>query len=311
MAATAEITKDIVNRDPFAPVRLATFMDSGRPTDKVYIQIQDEDGGWAVPTGTAVVHGSGYRLISNQAMHDMMSSVVKGVEEAHGFKFQPLHSYGANSQSILWNGRSYCERWYTDDVNITTPQGSKVSLGIEARNSYDRSSCAQLGFFAMHVTCQNQFHSRNLFGHPFKVTHVGKSGELDEDIADAIASVTDEAANFGRILPKINSLSSAHLFTMQEYLDFFDECEKRTGLVINDVKIRRELHGEGPTSKVKGLNVDYSSYGDHDSLWAIVNAFTAVTTHDTPGMYGADKSARFVDFAIEYAEKIAVDAEEV
>ena len=297
----------IVNHDPFAPVRLARFMDGDRPTDKVYIQIQRENDvdEWECPTGTAVVHGEGYRLISNRAMHNMLREVTDKIKEAHGFGFEPLMSFGTHTPNLIWNGKAYCERWYSKDVSIKTPAGGSVMLGVEVRNSYDKTSCAQLGFYAMHVACQNQFHSHNMFGKPFRVVHVGDEGELDEDIPAAVEAVAREAAGFGRMLPTIERLCNTHLFTTTEFMDFLERCERETGLVINDVKIRRELQGCGPTSQVRGLDVDRSTYGDLDSLWAIVNAYTAMTTHDLPGFLGADKSARFVDFAIKVANEIA------
>ena len=302
---------EMVNRDPFAPVRLTQFMDNGVPTDKVYIQIQKEDDqGWAVPTGTAIVHGKDYRLISNQQMHDMMMSVIDEVKRDNGVEFEPLPSPGSMASSLVWNGKAYRERWFSRDVKVKTPAGGEVMLGIECRNSYDKTSRAQLAFFAMHCVCQNQFHSRNLFGTPFSTAHVGADGELEE-LDAAVKMVAAEAANFGKILPKIENLCNAHLFTMNDYLDFLDDCEAKTGLVVNDAKLRKELRGDGCTKLIKGLNVDYSQYGDRDSLWALTNAFTALTTHELPGITGAEKSARFVDFAIDFAEKLVANTIEV
>lgn len=292
-------TFEMVNEDPFCPVRLSRFMNGDKPTDKVFVELQAEDGTWKDPQGTAIVHGEGYQLITNQAMHDLMGSVISVLTEKDDMVFQPL-----SPRNLLWNGKAFIERWYCPSIKIDTPVGGQVMMGIEARNSYDKSSRAQLGFYAMHVTCHNQFHSRNLFGEPFSVRHVNSDGSLTEDVDGAVEKVVTMAQNFGRITTRIKGLCDAHLATVDQYYDFLNRCEATTGLVLDDKRIRKELCGIGTTSKVEGLDVDYAQYGGKDSLWGLVNAYSAISTHESSSFGAADKCARFVDFAIDEVDRM-------
>ena len=290
----------MVNADPFAPVRLTSIMHDGRPTDKVFVEIQcPEVDRWDVPAGTQVVHSLGYQLIPNAQARELAMRTMART----GMSFVPTPHHSDTSTSVTWTGRTYVERWYTPDMKVATPQGSEVMLGVEVRNSYDKSSKLKLSFFGMHCACQNQFFSNNLLGAPLSLSHVmgqNKDGEsFDEALELAFDSLVDRAENFGAMTAHIGRLNAARFNSLDDYMLLMDECRNETKLTLDDTKILRELKHHTSTKDI-GLDVG-DAYGDPNSYWALANAFTALCTHATPGVGGAERSARFVDFLIDRA----------
>lgn len=293
------IDPEIVNTDPFCPVRLTQMRNRGRATDKFFVELQKPHSEeWQEILGTKVVHSANYRLVTNTEVHAMAATVMGRTNLA----FKPVPTYGGgHSKSLLWNGKYYLERWYTPDVRITTPQGAEVMLGVEVRNSYDKSCRVGLAFFAMHCACSNQFFGGNLLGEPFDFSHIGTQGELTGNFEAALAQLQDKANNFARILPTIRLLSETHIPTVQNFLELRKKVTDTTGLEFRDRQILDELSGRGITRKV-GIDVG-QAYGDADSFWALSNAFTAITTHAVGGLRGQEQSSRFVDFMVKEAQE--------
>lgn len=295
----AKKDSDIINPDPYCPVRLTRINIRGKPTDKFTIELQKPDcEEWVDVPGVSAVHSSNYRLVTNAQVRDMAQEVFRQT----GMQFERVPSWGqGHSRGLFWNGKHYLERWYTPDVRIDTPQGSQVMLGIEVRNSYDNACKVGLAFFAMHCACSNQFYGRSLFGDPLTFSHIRESGDLTDDISDALDQLRGQAQSFGKIAPVITKLNNTSFGGMEEFLALRNRMMDATGLDFRDKQMLDEMSGHGITKKV-GIDIK-GHYGAPDRYWALANAFTAITTHSVGGLRGHEQAARAVDFLIDDAVK--------
>ena len=291
----------MINPDPFADVRMSRIFHNNQATDKFLIEQIDEEGAWKPIPGAGTTHGETYILVKNQQVHNLMNEVINRVRDRSEkpIEFVPLTSpAGSKSGPLTWTGKAFSERWFTKDIAISPKVGGKLMLGIEARNSYDNSSKVSVAFYAMAMQCANQFHSSNLFGTPFVVSHFGQGGDLMDNVGEIMDGITWSASHFLEILPSIDRLCDCRLRTVEKYYKFLDKCEKETGLSLNDKKLRQEICGNGTTAKVKDLVNPGAYYGAPDSLWSLANAFSAIETHENPGLGGIGKIERFFDFCL-------------
>lgn len=302
--------KDMVNTDPFADVRLnrAKLYD-GSLSKKYHIEMQDKEGTWRELSSTETVHGDRYRLIKNMDMHNMVQSVIDNIKKESGLSFEVMPGIdGSTRGAMVWTGTSYAERWFTRDVNVKLASGGTLMMAIEARNSYDRASKAEIAFYGLHLTCYNQLRSSNLFGRPFSVSHIFTGGDNSDgiDTTQIIAQVTANAANFGNCVAQLDKMIGTRLDTTEKYLDFLDRCEMETRLSLNDKKLRECLNGRGPVSKSKllGGTFNVKEYGDRDSVFALVNAYSEINSHATAGMSGISNNERFLDFSLGYCNSL-------
>lgn len=291
---------EIINKDPYADVRLSRIYDTrGVGTDKFMVEMQSPEDEWIPIPGTRAVHSLGYNLITNAQVRDMAHEVI----DATGLDFKPIPGFGEHSRSggTVWNGKHYLERWYTGDVTVKTPSGSDVMLGLEVRNSYDKSCSVGLAFFAMHMACANQFYSHNLFGRPFSFRHVDSGDTLGDNFQDALDGITQKASEFGKVLPHIHNLMEKRFESTQDFLELRRRLMEEAKVEFRDKHILDELTGGGITRKV-GLDVG-DAYGSPDSYWALANAYTAISSHIVGGLRGHDLSQRAVDFLIDEASR--------
>jgi len=295
-----EVTTKMVNRDPFAPVRLTRVQNRGRGTDKFMVEMVSEDGQeWRELPGQSVVHSSNYRLVTNKQVHEMARAVM----DRTGMEFKPVPSFGGgHSKALTWNGAHYVERWYAPGVMIKSPQDTDVMLGIEVRNSYDKSCKVGIAFFCLHMACSNQFFGRNLLGAPMNFAHIGTGGELDESADDAFEALQRQAEGFSRVAPTLGMLMNTR-YTFEEFLDLRRAINEETGIVFRDREILDELSGSGITVKVGVAQAGAPLYGSPTTFWALANAMTAITTHAIGGLRGQDCSERAVDFLIQRARE--------
>lgn len=290
----------MINDDPFAPVQLRNIENAGRKTDKFWVEIEDsETNEFREIPGVGVVHGSDYQLVSNRQVHDM----AVGVLDETGMVYKPLPTFGAgHSEPLNWNGRRFSAKWFVEDAAVDVPGGSKMMLGVEARNSYDGSCKVGLAFFAMHLVCSNQFYSNNLLGTPFVFPHVNKGGNLEEDIGLAMAQIRAQAAGFVKVGPNMRMLQDTRVDKFTDFLALREQLKATAGLEFRDKVILDELSGRGPSAAMEIPTADYS---DPSTYWSIGNAYTAVCTHQVGGVRGADQSGRVIDFLLNSASKVA------
>lgn len=170
-----------------------------------------------------------------------------------------------------------------------------MMLGLEVTNSYDGSCKVGLAFFAMRVECSNQFYSHNLLGRPYALPHVNNGGDINEDMQDAFNAIKTQASNFGKVLPAMRQLEARHCAKFTDFLDLRKKLVQDTRLEFRDRAVLDELCGCGITQELKMDNVKYE---DPSSYWNILNAYTAVTTHEIGGPRGSDMSQRVTDWFI-------------
>jgi len=295
------MAKTVINPDPFCDVRLTNIKHNDRSTDKFMVELQrpDTEEFEEIP-GVGTVHTADYQLVTNRQVFDMANQVLDDT----GMEFKPITTFGgSHAQPISWNGKRFSSKWFVEDAAIDVPGGSKMMLGVEARNSYDGSCKVGLAFFAMHMVCSNQFYSQNMMGQPFVFPHVTHGGTLEEDISEALQQIRTKAVNFGRLQPAIELLQNTHMDGFQDFLTLRHGMGATTGLEFRDKAVLDELTGTGISHT---LDLDEQpAYADPTSLWAIANAYTAVTTHAVGGMRGADHSSRAVDYLLNRAKELA------
>lgn len=292
-----------VNEDPFAEVQLKQIFNNGRATDKWLTEMRDPEGEWRELAGTGTVHSENYRLVSNKQVHDLMTAALERMK-GDSITFEPIQKLtGSTMSPILWTGKRFSERWYTRDISVQPKDGGKVFLGVEAANSYDGDCKVKIAFYGLHCRCNNQYVSNNLLGQPFTLPHTMASPDMDENIDEVIRTVATKAAAFGAIVSNLDRLCDWKFDNTMQWMDFLNNCEERTGLVLNDRKIRLELAGHGITSQIPELGLSEGQfYADPHSMYGLLQAVSAVNTHDCPGLGGADKTSRFLDFAIDWVE---------
>lgn len=293
---------DGVNEDPFAEVQLKQIFNNGRATDKWLTEMRDPAGEWRELAGTGTVHSENYRLVSNKQVHDLMTAAISKVA-GKGVEFLPIPNYpGSTNSPIKWTGKKFVEGWYTRDVTVHPKDGGTVFLGVEARNSYDGDCKVKIAFFVMNCACANQLHGSNLLGQPFTLPHTVATPDLEENIDEVIRIVAAKAATFGAIISNLDRMCDWKFDNVMQRDDFLNICEDRTGLVLNDRKLRLEMAGRGITSQIPELNLGNRFYTDPHSMYGLVQAVSAVNTHDCPGLGGSEKTARFLDFAIDWID---------
>lgn len=114
-------------------------------------------------------------------------------------------------------------------------------------------------------------------------------------MSDAFNAIKTQAGNFGRVLPAMRQLGASHCATFDSFLDLRKKLVHDTRLEFRDRSVLDELCGCGITSELKMPNI---SYEDPSSHWDILNAYTAVTTHEIGGPRGSDMSQRVTDWFV-------------
>jgi hypothetical protein len=298
-------TKSLVNEDPFAPVRLDNIKHDGRVTDKFMVTMQKPDSeNYVEIPGVNVVHSEDYKLVSNQEVADM----AEGVMSATGMNFAPVPTFGGgHSAPIFWNGRRFCQRWYTEDVKVKVPSNKHdhnsheaFALGLQVDNSYDGSAKIGFTFFGMFMLCSNQFHAATMLGEPFTCPHVNRGESLDADFDAAKTQLVERAESFAEVLPVIEGLQETRVTGLSGFLDLRQKLKTATGVDTRDRAWLDELSGTGISRQLELSQDTYTNYPD--TYWAIANAYTAITTHGVGGTRGAGQSARVLDFMIKDAE---------
>ena len=293
-----------VNEDPFAPVRLDNIKHDNKVTDKFMVTIQSPDSeNFVEIPGVNVVHSEGYKLVSNQEVADMAERVMS----ATGMNFAPVPTFGGgHSAPIFWNGRRFCQRWYTEDVKVKVPsrqvgQGSHeaFALGLQIDNSYDGSAKIGFTFFGMFMLCSNQFHAATMLGEPYTCPHVNRGESLDADFDAAKTQLVARAESFAEVLPVIEGLQETRVAGLSGFLDLRQKLKTATGVDTRDRAWLDELSGDGISRQLQLPQDTYTNYPD--TYWAIANAYTAITTHGVGGTRGAGQSARVLDFMIKDA----------
>lgn len=280
------MTDKIINTDPYADVRLEKIIHNNVETDKVIVEMADENGVYHAMKGLGGVHGESYTLVPNSQVHELVSDVLTRT----GKEFKPVGSMGAASRNThtYWDGKKWSEKWYCDSINHEIGD-SAIALGVEALNSYDGSYPVGIRFFAMHMLCANQFYTGNALG-SFIFRHMNNDAgiHLQDNINDALQLIRQQADRFLEVAPRFKALTSKHVDGMNGYLELRSTMNKDFWKSSRDCDVLDELYGNGISKQmgIKQLDTDPTCY------WNILNAYTAVSTHKVGGFNGQKASEK-------------------
>jgi hypothetical protein len=289
------MSKEPINRDPYCAVQLSNVEHGGKATDKWLVELENETGELVPLPGVSGVHGADYALVPNQQIHDMVDDVL--TRTGHTFKPVPGFSAG-QSKAIYWDGaKRFSAKWYCEEIAESMPGGHAMALGVEAVNSYDGSQPVGVRFFAMNMLCANQFYASNMLGN-FIFRHINREAgiQLQDNVEDALRLLQQQADRFLNVMPVFKQLQETPVRGMAGYLDYRaainTDCWKRT----RDPDVLDELQHCGVT-KEYGL----AQAANHEDLWGILNAYTAVCTHTIGGFNGSSTCDRVTQFTISRA----------
>jgi len=298
---------ETINDNPFCDVDLMPLAE----TDSKYsvVRLKDGETNAFVPIASrGAIHGAGYRLVPNTYVVQLTKDVLTRTGEA----FRPMPGYeGSKSSNITWDGKKFAMAWYLPEVGDTVngdPE-DRLMLGVRALNSYDGSYKIGMEFFAMRMLCLNQFHSSNMLG-SFTYRHFDTGDRtLDADIGDAVEQIGNQAEQFTRCLPRLRQLQKAEVPLTSDYLAIGGALQKMKPAwpASYDAQVNAELRGEGITNQL-GATLQASALrptADPRTLWGILNAFTAVTTHAIGGFRGVELSRVVTDYILSRAAAIA------
>ena len=296
MLSNEDDVAKMINPNPFCEVRLVpSYNAKHQPMpNKLVIELMLPDGSGYKELPGARVYSEEYKLVPNVDVRDMALAVMAKT----GVEFKHVPDRGTRCKALDWNGNTYVERWYAPDVQVMSPQGKPVMLGLEAHNSYSKRCGVGLSMFAMNMVCANQFTSAKLMGRPFEFKHL--DGDLDGVFEDALAHLQHAASSFAEIAVKLNTLA-AQRYTLENYCNIRNRLAER-GVTMRDAAVFDELCGRGITQKC-GIadGVSGGLYGDPYTYWALANALTAVTTHMLNPIAGREQGAAMLDALLEEA----------
>lgn len=293
---------EMINNDPFCDVDLMPLNETGSKYNVV--RLRDEEGDFRAIDSKGAIHGESYRLVPNTKVRQIAEDVLTRTD----MHFEPMGTGGdpdvTRNRSIVWDGKKYAQRWCLPEVNMTVNgSGTNMMLGVQAENSYDGSYKFGLQFFMMACECLNQFHTGNLLG-GFTFRHFDRGDHtLEEDIDEAINLIGNQAEMFTQALPKLKWLREQSVSGMHEFLEVRRAVAslKPAMPASNDTHILDELANRGVTS-----NLGLGQTADPDTLWGILNAYTAVTTHKIGGFRGAELSRAVTDHFVSRASRALV-----
>ena len=295
--------KDMINVDPYCDVDLEVLQMGGKESNKAVVRLRDAETNDMVALDTlgAIHNRQSYCLIPNKRIRQAADDVIS----RSGLDFEALPSVGS-SNATLWDGKKYTERFYSKSIaaDIKDGRGSRLMLGMQVTNSYDGTMSASMEFFLMNMVCQNQFHSGHLIA-GFNMRHHLKDGnELAIEIDDAAEMLQLQAQEFTKIIPRFSALTNTPISAMGggDSLGGFMNVRSRLSDVWKpsfDQHVLDELSGRGVSSRLK-----LEPTGTHQSLWGLLNAYSAVSTHHIGGFNGMAVNREVTDRILEMVPKI-------
>jgi len=265
--AVGKIPKQV--DDPFAEVFAEQMEVRGEKIDRVAIMLQPPAPAPEAPEPAPIFvaeHSADYRLIPNEYVHQTVKDLLtrSGLGEV-----RPIN--------IVWTGKRYLERYLVPEVDFGVGN-SRVSLGVQATNSYDGSTAFGIEFFACHLQCENQFHIGNLLG-SFRFKHV--NGSTDVLMADALEELRAGSERFVEFLPYIEAMQGREI-DLDRVLTWFHDLSKASPA--------------WPQSNTAAVLASLRDQPRNE--WGLLNAFTEVTTHRVGGISGVKLSRAVCDYAL-------------
>ena len=295
----------VINPDPYCDVDTELLNMGGERSNKCVVRLRDPDTNQMRPLDTlgAIHNSETYALVTNrrlqQATHDVMTR--------SRLQFQPLPSYqNSKSTPVIWDGRKYIARYYTQDVTADIKQDdheatSRIMLGMQITNSYDGSLNCAMEFFLMNMLCANQFYSTHMIT-GFNLKHYkSANNDIEFDLDDAVRAIEQQADQFGRLLPRFAALTGKQLSELgdgKSDLSGMLAFRQQLGNAWKpsyDCHVLDELANRSVTSRIEGLQ---SAGKSTRTLWDLLNSYTAVCTHQIGGFSGISTNRVVTDTAL-------------
>jgi len=287
----------VINTDPFCDVDLLPLEET--QGKYAVVRLKNAETGTFTPLDTkGAIHGRDYRLVPNTLINQLAQDVLTKTEMPFELLNQAKEFNGHRGQHTVWDGKKFARRWIINQAHSDDRLGT-LMMGVEAVNSYDGSFKVGLQFFFINTDCVNQFHSGNLMG-SFIFSHFDRGDRtLEADIEQAVTMVGQQAKSFALVLPKLRELlkpMTNGTDSLSRFLAIRDELAAETPAwpPSYDGDVLDELRGCGPTAKLKLPQRHSVTSGKH-TLWDLLNAYTAVTTHKVGGFRGTSLSRMVTD----------------
>ena len=276
-----------INNDPFCDVDLMPLEET--QGKYAVVRLKNAETGAFVPIDNkGAIHGRDYRLVPNTLINQLAQDILTKTE----MPFELLgQSSGGSQYHTVWDGKKFARRWIINQPHDDKELG-QLLFGVEAVNSYDGSYKVGLSFYFMHSRCLNQFHVSNTMG-SFIFSHFDRGDStLEQDIERAVTAVGEQARNFAAVLPKLRQLNKPlgkDHDNLSGFLKLRQELagEKPSWPSSYDGDVLDELQGNGITHR---LGLPQADLGCGPTLWNLLNAYTAVTSHRIGGFRGTDLS---------------------
>ena len=299
-----------LNPDPYCDVDTELLSMGGKTSNKCVVRLKDLETNTMIPLDTlgGIHNAETYALITNRRLQQATADIMTRSK----LHFEPLPGVpGSKSEPVLWDGKKYIARFYTRDVasDIVPKDGrptSRIMLGMQITNSYDGSLGCAMEFFMMNMLCANQFYSSHMIT-GFNLKHYKReNNDIEFELDDAVKAIEQQADQFGRLLPRFAELTGTPIGRPvetakgTEYVDDFTGfLNFRNRLGSNwkssfDPYLLDELSGKGVSSRIQGV----ASASGHRSLWDLLNAYTAVCTHQIGGFNGISLNRVITDAAL-------------
>jgi len=283
-----------INTDPFCDVDLLPLEET--QGKYAVVRLKNAETGVFTPLDTkGAIHGRDYRLVPNTLINQLAQDILTKAE----MPFELLgQASGSTTGHTVWDGKKFARRWLIKQPHADDQLGT-LMMGVEAVNSYDGSFKVGLQFFFVHTQCINQFHTGNLMG-SFVFGHFDHGDRaLETDIEQAVSTIGQQAKNFASVLPKLRTLlkpMSNGTDSLSRFLSIRSELasENPAWPPSYDGDVLDELRGYGPSARLKLPQRPSAQNGRH-TLWDLLNAYTAVTTHKVGGFRGASLSRMVTD----------------
>ena len=128
----------------------------------------------------------------------------------------------------------------------------------------------------------------------FRHTNRDAGINLTENVDDTLKLIRQQTDKFLQAVPAFRQLTQQHCETLPKFLEMRQDMNQKFWKASRDSDVLDELAGEGVTKQLGMAQMQK----DPDSYWRILNAYTAVSTHQVGGWNGANLSNQATDYII-------------
>lgn len=255
----------VVPADPYASVKLDQLRDSDHRLIPQHAVMIETDLGWK----WVATHSEKYLLFPNSRVGQVVTDVIARADVGV-----------PRLAAAMWNGKRFGITYELPDVSIEASKNDKLVLGVEGINSYDGSVVLGVRFLARRMACSNGLYFTELLG-SFSFRHLSQN---EVDIEESISLLQGGCERFLKLAPFVRAMQtiSVGLCDVLSWHYWFLAQKPRwpdsmTGRVL------------------RLLSATIQPY----TLWELLNAWTAVATHELEPISGARMSEAACRYAVQ------------